>query len=204
MEIILDGKALNDTLSGDNLMDMLQDLAAKYLGDDLAIRELLINGSPYEEAVHGLAEEVPRQGITRLEIETITARDLALAFLENYQPTLATLALAIEKVAELFRVGDERTANEEYLQFLEALEILLETLQRSSDALGLDMEYISCDGVSAQNRLERLSLLTGEMLSAQEQDDWVLLADLLQYDLKPELKAWAQIMEQMRQMAMAC
>lgn len=204
MEIILDGKAIADELTGENLMDMLQDLAEKRLGDDLAIRELLINGSPYEEAVHGAPEEISRQAIQRLEIETIGTRDLALGFLQNFPPTLATLAEAIEKVAELFRIGDEQTANEEYLQFLEALEILLETLQQSSDALGLDMERIHADGVSAQHRLERLAGLTTEMLAAQEQDDWVLLADLLQYDLKPEMNAWAKLMEQMRRMALAC
>lgn len=204
MEILLDGKALKDQLSGDTLLEMLQDLAERHLGDDLAIRELLINGSPYEESIHGAPEEVTRRGIERLDIETITARELALGFLENYQPTLATLSMAIEKVAELFRVGDEQAANEEYLQFLEALEILLETLQRSTDTLGLDMESIRVDGVTAQQRLERLSSLTGEMLAAQEQDDWVLLADLLQYDMKPEVTAWIKLMAQMRQMALAC
>lgn len=203
MEVLVDGKALIGEFTGENLLELLQGISDAHLGDDLAIRELLINGDPYEENVHGSPESVLLGGIQRLEIETISSRDLALGFLESYQPVLDTLAQATEKVAELFRVGDEQQANEEYLQFLEALELLLESMQRVTNALNLDMAHVTHDGVSARERLDRLSELTGEMLSAQEEDDWVLLADLMQYDLKPEFEAWSQLMDQMRKMTMA-
>ncbi len=203
MEVLVDGKALSGEFIGENLLELLQVISDTYLGDDLAIRELLINGDPYEENVHGAPENVTLGGIRRLEIETISSRELALGFLESYQPVLDTLAQATEKVAELFRVGDEQQANEEYLQFLEALELLLESMQRVSNALNLDMANVTHQDVSARDRLDRLSELTGEMLAAQEEDDWILLADLLQYDLKPEFEAWSQLMDQMRRMTMA-
>lgn len=203
MEVLVDGKALSGDFAGENLLELLQAISDEHLGDDLAIRELLINGDPYEENVHGAPDSVMLTGIQRLEIETISSRDLALGFLESYQPVLDTLAQATEKVAELFRVGDEQQANEEYLQFLEALELLLESMQRVTEALNLDMENVTYDGVSARERLDRLSELTGEMLAAQEEDDWVLLADLLQYDLKPEFEAWSLLMDQMRKMTLA-
>ena len=194
MEIKVDGKPVAGQLAGDNLQDILNDLSEKVLGPDLALRELLINGRPYTMQEHGPAMAVPVQSIRTLEIETVNAKEVAMLFLATSGSTLTTMATASEKVAELFRMDDERQANEQYLQFLESLDLLLTMLQRCQDALVLDFTRPGEDGVSPAERLKRLTELTDEMLEAQEGKDWLLLADIMQHDLAGEFLAWKDLL----------
>ena len=194
MEINVDGKKVTGELAGDNLQDILNDLSEKVLGPELALRELLINGKPYTMQEHGPAMAVPRQSIQTLEVETVNAREVAMLFLATSGKTLETMAQASEKVAELFRMDDERQANEQYLQFLESLDFLLTMLQRCQDVLGLDFKQSGQDGVSPAERLKKLTELTDEMLGAQETRDWLLLADIMQHDLAGEFLAWKELL----------
>lgn len=193
MEVIVDGKPLDGGLDGANLQEMLQDLMQRHLGDGRTIKELSINGEIYEEANQGAPEGIARERIESLVVETVSSREIADFFLQNAGATLATLQEAARSVAELFRMDDERQANEKYRQLLETLGLFLKMLQLSQQVLDLDFEAVSAGQLSANQRLERLQGLIGDMLKAQENQDWLLLADVLNYDLVGELKAWAEL-----------
>jgi len=190
MEIFVDGKEFQGELGGATLQDMLGDLADRALGQDATMREIKINGQPFEEARLGPADRLGRENVQRLEVETIPAREMALHFLTNADAYLATIAQAVPQVAELFRVGDEQEASERYLSLLEGLGLFLQMLQASRDVLELDFSREVAQGRSAEEMLEQLSTKVQELLNAQESQDWVLLADVLEYDLAGELAHW--------------
>lgn len=202
MEVMVDGKPYAEELAGANLQEVLNDLMSRALGDEHTLAEVRVNGRPYQEAELGPAESVPREAIQRLEVETIPARELALHFLSHADDYLGPIMAAVSKVAELFRVSDEVEASEAYLGTLESLQLFLQVLGSSRQVLGLDFAVVSHEGVSAAERLERLSALVGELLAAQEQEDWVLLADILQYDLNQELAAWQRLIPLIREQAL--
>ncbi len=202
MEVMVDGKPYAEELAGGNLQEVLNDLMGRALGDEHTLAEVRVNGRPYQEAELGPAESVPREAIQRLEVETIPARELALHFLSHADDYLGPIMAAVSKVAELFRLSDEVEASEAYLGTLESLQLFLQVLGSSRQVLGLDFAAVSHEGVSAAERLERLSALVGDLLSAQEQEDWVLLADILQYDLNQELAAWQRLVPLIREQAL--
>lgn len=203
MEVLIDGRPYTGELAGATLQDVLVDLMSKATEDDRAMRELLVNGRPYVEKEMGRATEIPRERLERLEVETIPARELALVFLGDAHNYLDSIRQATAKVAELFRVSDEQEANEHYLATLESLHLFLQVLQSSRMTLDLDFSRVDNQGVSAEERLERLLALIKDMLTAQEEEDWVLLADILQYDLTPELDAWQVIMPALREQVLS-
>ena len=190
MEVILDGDGLTEELSGENLKEIIEDLCCRVLDQDRTLKELLINGRPYEEQSMGLPQDISRQGIQKLEVTTISSWEVAQHFLSSADVTLKSMIDGAKEVAELFRVSDEQEANEQYLRLLESLGLFLNMVQQSQHILKLDFNSILADGISAAERLEKLKELTGEMLSAQEKEDWVLLADITGYDLARELEAW--------------
>ncbi len=193
MQVIVDGKPLDGELDGANLHEMLRDLMQRHLGDARTIKELSINGEIYQQDNQGAPEEIAREGIESLVVETVSSQEIADFFLQNAGATLETLQEAARSVAELFRMDDERQANEKYRQLLETLGLFLKMLQLSQQVLDLDFEAVSAGQLSANQRLERLQGLIGDMLKAQENQDWLLLADVLNYDLVGELKAWAEL-----------
>jgi len=201
MRVILNGKPLNQEPAGANLVEILRDLQERWLGPDHQLREVLINGRPYSEERDGGPVDITRESIQELEVLSISASEVAIHFLGNAQGFLSTMIQSTTKVAELFRVSDEQEANEQYLELLNSLQLFLQTLDQSRQALDLDFGQAREQGVSAAQRVERLSTLVEDLLQAQEQEDWVLLADVLEYDLRPELEAWDRLLSPLRDLA---
>ena len=202
MEILVDGKIYTGELAGGTLQEVLNDLTLRGLEEDRSMREVKVNGQPFEAATMGPAVDLPRDRIQRLEVETIAAREVALHFIANAPSYLNAILDSIEAVSELFRVSDEKEANERYLDTLDSLQLFMQVLQIARQTLGLDFDRISAQGVSAEQRLQRLSELVGEILAVQEQEDWVLLADVLQYDLTAELRSWQALMPAIKENAL--
>lgn len=203
MEVYLDGKPMEGELIGANLGDMLDDLMDNRLDNDRTIREVKVNGANFEAAAMGPAGGLARAEIMRLDVETLDTNEVAQHFLARAHVFVGPIVQAVEQVAELFRVGDEQEASEHYLRVLESIQLFMQTLQSTREALSLDFDAARAEGVSAQGRLDRLSGLVKELLAAQEQEDWVLLSDILQYDLSPELNAWNELMPELRRQALA-
>ena len=193
MEVWLDQKPLNIPLSGATLQDILSDLINNHLGGLRTLREVKVNGAPYEQAAMGQPTSVFRTQISRLDVETQDIREVALHFMSNADIYLRTIAASSERVAEMFRVSDEREANEHYLRTLDSLQLFMQVLATSRDAFNLNFNRLLADGSWPEMHLERLLSLIKEMLAAQEEEDWILLADLLQYDLVDALRRWQEI-----------
>jgi hypothetical protein len=200
MDVWLNGKQLAGEPAGANLLEIISAMLPSG-GREEAVGEVRVNGAPFEAALMGPAQELDRGRIRSLEVDTISNRRMAQHFLANAGHFLQTMSSTLEQVAEMFRVADEREASEHYLRLLESLHLFLQVLELSRQELGLELESVQAGGVSAAVRLERLSGLVQEMLSAQQTEDWVLLADLLQYDLMAELAAWRRIMPLLAQRA---
>jgi hypothetical protein len=196
MEVLLDNKPYAAPLDGATLQDILCDLMNNHLGGARTLKEVKIDGRPFEYAAMGQPVDILRDQIGCLEIETLDAREVAMHFLRQADGYLRTIALSSEKVAELFRIGDERETNEHYLRTLDSLQLFMQVLSTTQDTLSLDFNCALADGTWPELHLERLSALVQEMLTAQEQEDWILLADLLQYDLVSALASWREIIPQ--------
>jgi hypothetical protein len=203
MEVYLDGKPLDGGVEGATLQDMLQTLMDSNLAQDRTMNEVRINGEPFEAAKLGPATALPRESIERLDVETMDARQVALHFLSNASHYLVAIVSAVERVAEMYRVSDESEASEHYLATLDSLQLFMQVLQTTRDALGLDFEAMVIEGRSLEQRLSTLAGLVQELLSAQEQEDWVLLADVLQYDLCEQLHDWRRLIPMLREQALS-
>jgi hypothetical protein len=203
MEVLVDGKQFAGDLAGGTLQEILGDLAQKAVGDDATMREVIVNGEPFEEAKQGPADRLGRERIQRLEVETIPAREMAMHFLASSQSYLAAINQSVSRVAELFRVSDEQEASEHYLNTLESIQLFLQMLQECRHILKLDFDSPILDGMSGEERLQKLLLLIKDLLAAQEQQDWVLLADILQYDLSAEIQLWHNFMPQFKEQTLS-
>lgn len=203
MEVWLNGRLLAGETAGVTLQEILEDMVAHSMGDDATMSEVRINGVPYSVKDMGPADRLGREGIARLEVETVSSRQVALHFLSHAEAFLDPIMEVVLQVAELFRVADEREANQQYLRVLESVQLFLQTLDMARQALELDFDRVSWHGMSAEQRLHKLSGLVQDLLAAQESQDWVLLADVLQYDLVEEIKGWRDHLPALRTQALS-
>ncbi len=103
---------------------------------------------------------------------------------------LAELSSYLLNNAGLFRKGQEFLAKESFIKSVEGLQVFVSFIDQLAAAARLDLAVIEFEGKSIQGYLDELNQLFLEMLSSQERNDWVLLADLMEYELAPQLHSW--------------
>ncbi|MDR1656886.1 MAG: hypothetical protein LBT47_04930 [Deltaproteobacteria bacterium] len=193
--LTVDGEALNTSeITGTNLEEILISLMEHPKTNGRVITSVMLNGHPYSEEVPHAALEVGRETISSLSLDTLTLEDMGLNFLKTGPAYLATLLEALPKIVENFRLGDEQEANEHFLNFLEALHLLMTLLEQTRHVLGL-YEGADHEGATSLNSyLESLVGILNTMLNLQEQKDWVYLADVLEFELDDSLRKLAAIL----------
>jgi hypothetical protein len=153
------------------------------------IGEVRLNGEVYSEAIPHEAIEVGRSEIEVLDIITRSPEEIARHFLKNGPHLINALLGALPRINEMFRLGDEAEANEHYLRFLESLHLLASMLEKVASVIGVKPDLPIHERESFNDHLRKLAETLTQLLDVQEQTDWIFLADLLEYELTPELEA---------------
>jgi hypothetical protein len=180
-----------ESLGGENLEDILGAIQQDHLPENHVIGEVIVNGQSYSEDVPHAALEVHRTDIQNLAVVTRSPEEIARHFMQNGPMIIDSLLESLPRITEMFRLGDEAEANEHFLRFLESLHLLVNMISRAVDLLnlGLDRELGQmADQESLNQRLSKLAETLGQLLDIQEQQDWIFLADILEYELAPALE----------------
>ena len=132
--------------------------------------------------------------INCLEVELANLKDLVATNLSNALDYLEKLIPGFDQAADLFRTGNEQEANKYYIQILDGMDWFSEVVNvvMSSEGEGQEPEN------SLRIRQAKLTDLMSQMLEANKNQDWVLLADILEYEMIPFYKEWQTILSKLK------
>ena len=132
--------------------------------------------------------------INSLEVELADLKDLVATNLSNALDYLKKLIPGFDQAADLFRTGNEQEANKYYIQILDGMDWFSEVVNvvMSSEGEGQEPEN------SLRIRQAKLTDLMSQMLEANKNQDWVLLADILEYEMIPFYKEWQTILSKLK------
>jgi hypothetical protein len=125
--------------------------------------------------------------IELLELELAHLGDLLANNLANAKEYLEKLIPGFQKAADLFRMGNEQEAHKFYLQILDGIDWFSQVVLNIVKSRGNQVE-----GQSLGDRQEKLTGLMAQMLEANQNQDWVLMADLLEYEMIPYYEDWQE------------
>ena len=136
----------------------------------------------------------PLATVRRVDVETaMPTAFLRDCLLEAIQP-LHESAQAARRLSETFR-GLDVTPGHEGLKALAgnlaATAVLADML---AGPLAIDLSAIAVEGVTAAQHLQQLGTTIDALVSAQEAEDWITVADLLEYELEPSIRRWAALL----------
>ena len=124
--------------------------------------------------------------INSLEVELANLKDLVATNLSNALDYLEKLIPGFDQAADLFRMGNEQEANKFYIQILDGMDWFSEVIN-----IVMDSEFKrSAPEDTLRLRQAKLTDLMSQMLEANKNQDWVLLADILEYEMIPFYKEW--------------
>jgi hypothetical protein len=199
-QITIDGQELKATdIAGSNLEEILLTIMEHPSTNGRVITSVILNGEPYSEEVPHAALEVERESILTLSLDTLTIEDVGLDFLKTGPQYLMALTEAIPKIVESFRLGDEHEANEHFLNFLEALQLLMSMLEQTRNVLSLWQGGDENAGSELNRYLDSFLEILTNIITLQEQKDWIFLADVLEYELADSLTQLAEILPRLSQ-----
>jgi hypothetical protein len=180
------------------LMESLHKQAADH-GD--AVITIRLNGEDITGQDRSHLEELALDQVETLEVHTGDPRTLAKAALSSIAEFHQQLLSEMRSTAELFRLGDAERSNRSFLACIDGLQVFMHTLESCRKMLGVSFELLTIPSAENQDELtvaeyrrNLFSVLDG-LFNAQTDQDWVLLADMLEYELIPALEEWEQIIQ---------
>lgn len=194
--IFLDTREIASPVDLSSLEEILKYVEDKHLAPDCVIRQIRLDGLPLDgdslraESPTSIQEISKRE---KVEITTGTVKEIALDSIAEALAYLDRVEALIPSLAESFQVSPGSDAYMKLRQLYDGfywLNVLLEKIQAR---FGVNLELARIQGVSAREHLEKFASILKQLIGAQEQSDFVLISDLLGYEVYPVIPAWKEM-----------
>ena len=190
MRISINGAETEESsFQGETLREVLDEIVKSHQGT--YIRRVWLDGQEVSTSASDTLMS-PVSSIELLELELADLKDLMANNLSNAKEYLEKLIPGFQKAADLFRMGNEQEAHKFYLQILDGIDWISQVVQTVVNSRNKELE-----GQDLKDRQERLTGLMTQMLEANQNQDWVLLADLLEYEMIPFYENWQEALSKM-------
>ncbi|MDB9777108.1 hypothetical protein OAB27_00170 [bacterium] len=192
MKVLVNGKEETISFMGETLGDLLSHIEKVGVAQGNVVRSIKINGQE-SSPDSSEAQRTQISEIATLEVEISTLADMINKNIENADAYLIRLIPGIEKSVELFRIGNEQEANKFFVKIVDGIDWFSQVLDIILTAKEISPETVF-EGKSIQDRRTSLVGLTQQMVDANKNQDWVLLADLLEYEILPYYQEWSNLL----------
>ena len=196
MKLLINGKEETASCTGETLGDFLVHIEKGGVVQGNVVRSIKLNGQE-SSPDSSVTRKTPLLEIKTLEIEVSTLSDVIDKNIENADAYLIRLIPGIEKSVELFRTGNEQEANQFFINIIDGMDWFAQVLDMILAAKEISPDTVIGDK-SIQDRRASLIDFTQQMVDANKNKDWVLLADLLEYEILPYYKEWSENLLQFR------
>ena len=196
MKLLINGKEETASCTGETLGDFLVHIEKGGVVQGNVVRSVKLNGQE-SSPDSSVTRKTPLLEIKTLEIEVSTLSDVVDKNIENADAYLIRLIPGIEKSVELFRMGNEQEANQFFINIIDGIDWLSQVLDMILAAKAISPDTVF-EGKSIQDRRASLVDFTQQMVDANKNKDWILLADVLEYEILPYYQEWLDLLPQFR------
>jgi len=191
--IVIDGKQYDfGSQNFENLEQVFIKVMEEGHLDDRVVTDVMVNDEPYTEIYPHQSEDIEMDTVESVEIVTMSADDMAVEITLELYKVVNIMSEGAKQVAELFRQADDAEALDTYQDLLDVIRNFLKMIGVLRD------EYSLRDNADYEMGAKELNELFGEMSSVLENEDWILLADLLEYEFLPAVEKWKRVIKGLR------
>jgi hypothetical protein len=192
--IIIDGqRSPLEVHQFENLEQIIEKVMEDRRMQSRIVTDVLVNEEAFSEIYPHQAEDMEVSYIKRVEIVSVPASEMAQDITRELYKVVTLMGKAGRQVADLFRQADDD----------QALELYGDLLDVNRDFLSmvgvLRGEYATDTSEEFESSLADLSSLFSEMIEIQENEDWILLADLLEYEYLPVVDKTKNMVARLRE-----
>jgi hypothetical protein len=133
-----------------------------------------------------------------VEIDTLHPDDLLGGVLDEASRSLPALAGSALELAAALRGAHVDQAARTLGQLGESIASLVQLVVAAATARGLSLETLETREGAAMPQLRAFDALLAPLLEAQRGGDWITVADILEYDLAPQMARFDAILDALR------
>jgi hypothetical protein len=139
--------------------------------------------------------QAPRslEAVALVEIDAASPASLVAESLDEALAGLEGLRAHTSDVARRFRGNRLAQANTGLAELTQGLGTLVSLVETVSGAMGIPIDKVVIDGRPAFALIEDLGQPLTELTDAQQHQDWVTVADILEFDLEPAISRVAPL-----------
>ncbi|THB71886.1 MAG: hypothetical protein D6E12_00485 [Desulfovibrio sp.] len=192
--IVVDGTTIDMQGQGfANLEELLLKVMEDKYMDDRVVTDVLVDNETFSEIYPHQAEDISSDEFSSVEIRTVPVQDMAVNITRELYKVVNLMDHGSRQVAELFRQADDGEALEMYQDLLDVVRDFIGMISVLRDEFSLK------DHKELQESSNEVNVLFGEMCEVMENEDWILLSDLLEYEFIPAVNKWKKIIALLRE-----
>ncbi len=179
-----------------SLEQVIRHVEQNLLPPDAVIRQVNLDGLPVDA---GNSDHNPAAILgdlssrERVEITTCTLKEIA-------QDSIKEAGLYLERVESLtpslaisFREGPAPASFEDLKQLYDGFYWMSLLLDRLEAVFGINLDQTRVDGILLRDHHQRFISVLKQLVAAQEQEDFGLIADLLDFEVLPMVPVWKSL-----------
>ncbi len=186
--IIIDGRQSDMHVNNfSNLEEILIKVMEAESMENRIVTDVLVNDEAFSEIYPHQAEDIESADIRRVEVRSVSMREMAADVATELYKVITLMTSGARRVAVLLRQADT-------LEGLEVLQDVIDVTRNFLGTVGLLRQQFS----AAQDReiaplTSALDANLQEMLDVMDNEDWILLADLVEYEFLPLCRDWNEV-----------
>jgi hypothetical protein len=138
-----------------------------------------------------------------IEARTGTERTLLADTLHEAGEMVSALAAAARAVGGTFRHADLSDAHASLPQLIDGIRGLVALGDQCAAALRVPRAAMVCSGVPFDDWMGEFGRRLAVLIDAQEREDWLTVADSLEYEIAPALDEWRDAFDRLASTALA-
>ncbi len=201
MKLYVDGNLIDSISNACSMHDILYGGDIKiFIPEGRAIKSIDINGTQYDDLMLntdksrafklGDGDEIKIKTMSQLELLS-GSLDAAITFLNEFKA-------GIVKTTDEIRWGNSAGGFNNFSEYLKGLATFVQIMEKISEFLKIDYNNLVYGGKSIQSYFNELERILSSVLSTQVEQDYVMLADIVEFELKPNINIWGDILEDMK------
>lgn len=200
MKVYIDGNLSKIGSNIDNMHDILYGDIKSLVSSGNVIKNIYINGTKYDDIMLSVSKSkaFKLSDDDEIKITTMSQTELLNDSIDAVLMFLKEFRNGIVKATDEIRWGNSAGGFKNFSEYLKGLTTFVQIMGRISEFLKIDYNNYIYNNKSVQFYFNELEKILSAVLSAQVEQDYVLLADIVEFELKPNIEIWNKILENMK------
>ena len=196
MDVLVDGEVFAPQLNSASVVrDVTDQLRERLTDEKRLVVGILCDGEELAGAVLEKKLDEPLSRFDRLEVRTALVSDLASELLIQTTEMLDQARQVQSEVVELLSQGSTTRAMELLSDCFGVWKNAQECLQHAAVALGLELDDVRFEEATVAEFMSEVAAALRTVRESLEARDYVMLSDVLAYELDPLTERWQRLNE---------